>query len=89
MSDDPLETLAGLIHGGPPPDALSDVATAARRWEELAAADRELCFVFHEGRLAIEVRTREGRLLERLSPSAALAVAVGAPLPPEGSDSGG
>jgi hypothetical protein len=87
MSHDPLEALAGALHGPPPPDALSDVATAARRWEQLAAEDRELRFVLDGGRVAVEVRTREGRLVERLSPAAALAVAAGAPLPPEGAHS--
>lgn len=68
---------------GPPPELRVQVRDASRRWEELRAIDRELHFEpdAESGRIVVEVRDLEGRLIRTVPPSAALEIAAGAPLP--------
>ncbi|MEX2196702.1 MAG: hypothetical protein WD844_15585 [Thermoleophilaceae bacterium] len=69
--------------GGPPAELRAQVRDAARRWEELRAMDRELHFEQDaaSGRIVVEVRDLEGRVLGTVTPSSALEIAAGAPLP--------
>jgi flagellar protein FlaG len=68
---------------GPPPELRVQVRDASRRWEELRAMDRELHFEQdpQSGRIVVEVRDLEGRLIRTVPPSTALEIAAGAPLP--------
>ena len=68
---------------GPPVELGAQVAAARRRWEELHAMGRELRFEQNPdtGRIVVEVRDLDGRLIRTVPPSAALDVAAGAPLP--------
>jgi hypothetical protein len=63
-----------------PPGALDDVARAARRYDELAAEDREVHFALVDGHVRIEVRDLRGVTLRTLSAAEAVAVADGAAL---------
>ena len=68
---------------GPPPELQAQVRDASRRWEELRALGRELRFEPdpHSGRIVVEVRDLDGRLIRTVPPSSALEIAAGAPLP--------
>lgn len=70
------------LPSNPPPEVLSQMAGAARAYDELAAQGRELRFAqdASSGRTEIEVRDRAGNLLSRLSPAQALDLAAGGPL---------
>jgi|tagenome__1003787_1003787.scaffolds.fasta_scaffold20608700_3 hypothetical protein len=61
-----------------PPGALDGVARAVRRYDELAAEDREVHFALVDGHLRIEVRDLRGATLRTLSAAEAVAVADGA-----------
>jgi len=65
---------SGDIPASPPACVLAEVDAAFAHAERLHAAGRELHFGHDPmtGRLAIEVRTLGGRVLETLQPSAAL-----------------
>jgi uncharacterized FlaG/YvyC family protein len=58
------------------------MARAAQAHARLQAQGRELRFAHdaHSGRMTIEVRDGDGRVLRTLSPSQALDVAAGKPL---------
>lgn len=75
-------TLSQAVNG-PPPELAAEVETAGRRWDELQAMGRELRFEQdpETGRVVVEVRDLEGRLIRTVPPSAALEIAAGAPLP--------
>jgi hypothetical protein len=65
-----------------PPELWLEVQAAARRAEELRAADRELRFRLDHGcrRVVVEVCDLEGRLIRTASPVEVVEVASGAPL---------
>jgi hypothetical protein len=66
----------------PPPEVLDAMADAATAHERLRAQGRELHFEHdgRSGRLHIEVRDGDGRVLRTISPAEALDVAAGKPL---------
>ena len=58
-----------------------EIGSAHRRMLELAAKDRELHFTFDAaGRVVVELRTLDGRLLGEVSPRLALDIISGADL---------
>ena len=77
-----LVTLTRALEG-PPAELRAEVEGAARRYEELRAMGRELRFEqsAETGRIVVEVRDLDGRLIRTVPPSAALEIAAGAPLP--------
>src|SRR4051794_6841365 len=66
----------------PPPDALREVARAAARAQELWSEKRELHFEVDEdsGRVIVQVRDLDGRVLRTIPLSEALDVMSGRPL---------
>jgi FlaG protein len=70
------------IPASPPPEVLAEVDAAWRRAAELAAQNRELHFSRDRetGRIIIEVRTLDGRVLKTIPPSKSLAVMAGGTL---------
>lgn len=68
---------------GPPPELRAEMDAAARRWEDLQAMNRELHFREdpESGRIVVDVRDLDGRLIRTVPPSAALNIAAGEPLP--------
>ena len=70
------------VPAGPPPAVRAEVDAARRRAAELAAQSRELHFTkdASSGRVIIEVRTLDGKVLRQIPPSKALAVMGGAEL---------
>ena len=72
----------GGIPAAPPPDALREVDRAAARAEELWNDKRELHFAMDEdsGRVIVQVRDLEGRVIRTIPPSEALDVLSGRPL---------
>ena len=64
----------------PPTEVLADVAAAGARVRELAAENRELNFRTDSdtGRLVIEVRDLQGRVIRTIPPSRALEIMAGA-----------
>jgi hypothetical protein len=58
-------------------DAMAAVQTAMRAYERLRATGRELRFEPTDAGLRIEVYDGEGRLLQRIPPNEALALAAG------------
>jgi flagellar protein FlaG len=69
----------GGIPATPPPDALREVDRAAARAEELWLEQRELHFAMDEdsGRVIVQVRDLEGRVIRTIPPSEALDVLSG------------
>jgi hypothetical protein len=67
------------IPSSPPAAVLAAVAAAQRRSEDLHAQDRELHFTHDEatGRLVVQVRTLDGRVLHAIQPSRALDIMSG------------
>lgn len=67
------------IPAAPPPEVLVEIAAAATRARELAEANRELHFRADEGsgRIVVEVRDFEGRVVRTIPPSHALDVMAG------------
>lgn len=61
-----------------PREVAKEVAVAANRFDELRALGRELHFLIDEktGRVVVEVRDLEGRLVRRVPPSTALGIAT-------------
>ena len=80
----PREDKAGMggIPAVPPEDALRDVDCAAARADELWRDKRELYFALDEdsGRVIVQVRDLEGRVIRTIPPSEALDVLSGRPL---------
>ena len=72
----------GAIPAAPPVDALREVDRAAARAEELWNEQRELHFEMDEdsGRVVVQVRDLEGRVIRTIPPSEALDVLSGRPL---------
>jgi len=72
----------GGIPAEPPVDALREVGRAAARAEELWRDQRELHFEMDEdsGRVIVQVRDLDGRVLRTIPPSEALDVLSGRPL---------
>jgi hypothetical protein len=64
---------------GPPDELLEDMGVAAEVYERLAARGRELRFRLDPptGRITVEVRDLDGRLLYSIAPSRALDIASG------------
>jgi len=64
----------------PPPEVLDEVGAAAERAEALAAANRELHFRVDDetGRVVVEVRDLDGKVIRTIPPSEALDVMAGA-----------
>ena len=72
----------GGIPAEPPVDALREVDRAAARAEELWRDQRELHFEMDEdsGRVIVQVRDLDGRVIRTIPPSEALDVLSGRPL---------
>jgi hypothetical protein len=72
----------GAIPAAPPVDALREVDRAAARAEELWNEQRELHFEMDEdsGRVIVQVRDLDGRVIRTIPPSEALDVLSGRPL---------
>ena len=72
----------GGIPAVPPEDALREVDRAAARAEELWREKRELHFAMDEdsGRVIVQVRDLDGRVIRTIPPSEALDVLSGRPL---------
>jgi len=72
----------GVVPDSPPPDALREVDRAAERAEELWRDHRELHFEMDEdsGRVIVQVRDLDGRVIRTIPPSEALDVLAGKPL---------
>ena len=66
----------GAIPAEPPPEALREVDRAAARADELWRDKRELHFEMDEdsGRVLVQVRDLDGRVIRTVSPSEALDV---------------
>ena len=67
------------IPATPPADVRTQVALAAQRAADLAAANRELHFAKDEetGRIVVQVRELDGRVVRTIPPSRALAMLTG------------
>lgn len=74
---------APRMPSSPPAKVMRECARADRVYEELEAEGRRLHFSLDDvtGRVVVEVLDSEGTVTGTLSPSDALAVAAGAPLP--------
>ena len=72
----------GAIPAAPPVDALREVDRAAARAEELWSEQRELHFAMDEdsGRVIVQVRDLDGRVIRTIPPSEALDVLSGGSL---------
>ena len=72
----------GGIPAAPPPDALREVERAAARAAELWREQRELHFAMDgdSGRVIVQVRDLDGRVIRTIPPSEALNVLSGRPL---------
>jgi hypothetical protein len=72
----------GGIPAVPPEDALREVDRAAARADELWHEKRELHFEMdeHSGRVIVQVRDLDGRVIRTIPPSEALDVLSGRPL---------
>ena len=72
----------GTIPATPPPDALREVDRAAARADELWKDKRELHFAMDDtsGRVIVQVRDLEGRVIRTIPPSEALDIMSGAPI---------
>lgn len=71
--------LSSGIPASPPDEVLDQIGAAAQAYEDLRARGRELRFSTSDrsGQLVIEVRDLDGRVLQRIPPTEALAVASG------------
>jgi FlaG protein len=69
----------GAVPAEPPPDVIREVDRAARRADELWRDQRELHFEMDEdsGRVIVQVRDLEGRVIRTIPPSEALDVLSG------------
>lgn len=81
-----MDRMNSMSHSPPewPPESVwREVDHAAEAWADLQARGREVHFEVDRqtGRLSIEMRDLEGSVLGTLSPSQALAIASGAPVP--------
>ena len=67
------------IPAAPPADVRDEVDAAAQRAADLAAAGRELHFTHDAvtGRVVVQVRALDGRVLRTIAPSQALAIMSG------------
>jgi FlaG protein len=76
------EAVIGGIPAVPPEDALREVDRAAARADELWRDKRELHFAMDEdsGRVIVQVRDLDGRVIRTIPPSEALDVLSGKPL---------
>jgi hypothetical protein len=77
-----FDTILGDIPPAPPEEARKQVDVAAQRVDELAASNRELHFTQDKdsGRVIIQVRDLEGKVIRTIPPSHALDVLSGAAL---------
>jgi flagellar protein FlaG len=77
-ASDRVELSSG-IPSTPPDEVLDAIGAAAQAYEDLRARGRELRFSTNDrsGQLVIEVRDLDGRVLSRIPPTEALAVASG------------
>jgi FlaG protein len=76
----PAAMPASDIPATPPDEVRAQVEAAAKRAEELAANNRELHFAkdAETGRIVIQVRQLDGRVVRTIPPSHALALMTGA-----------
>ena len=65
------------IPASPPPELRAEMLAAQRAVEDMRARGRELHFEMTDGRLRIEMRDLEGRVLREIPPNEALAIASG------------
>jgi flagellar protein FlaG len=72
----------GVIPSAPPPGVLRAVDRAAARAEELWSEGRELHFEMDgdSGRVIVQVRDLDGRVIRTIPPSEALRILSGRPL---------
>lgn len=78
MAQDRVELSAG-IPATPPPEVLDQVDAAAKAYQDLHARGRELRFEqdSRSGLMVIEVRDLDGKVLKRIPPTEAMAIASG------------
>jgi flagellar protein FlaG len=71
----------GGVPPSPPPEVMREVATAAERADWLREHNRELTFRMNDetGRVQVEVRDLNGRLIREIPPSEALDAMSGGP----------
>ena len=76
------KAVIGAIPAAPPEDALREVDRAAARADELWRDKRELHFAMDEdsGRVIVQVRDLDGRVVRTIPPSEALDILSGRPL---------
>jgi flagellar protein FlaG len=76
------DTVELSLPASPPPEVLDEIGAAADRAQELAALDRELHFRADKesGRVVIEVRDLEGKVIKTIPPTEALVVMSGGSL---------
>ena len=76
------KAVIGGIPAAPPEDALREVDRAAARADELWHDKRELHFAMDEdsGRVIVQVRDLDGRVIRTIPPSEALDILSGRPL---------
>jgi hypothetical protein len=70
----------GEIPASPPPHVLREVEAAARRAQWLREHGRELHFELDDGKLRVEVRDLNGRVVRVVPATEALEIATGGPL---------
>lgn len=69
------------IPASPPPDVLEQMQAAAQVAEQLRAQERELHFEpTGSGRVVIQVRDLDGKVIRTVPPAEALSIAAGAPV---------
>ena len=79
----PMDPRIGRIRlSTPPPEVRREVQAAAGRAEQLRREQRELHFEIDEdaGRVVVQVRDLDGRVIRTIAPSEALEVMSGKPL---------
>jgi hypothetical protein len=77
----PAQPPVSAIPPSPPADVLDEMYTAAKVADKLRAQERELHFEPSDsGRVVIQVRDLDGKVIRTVPPSQALDIAAGAPL---------
>jgi len=77
----PAQAPVSAIPPSPPADVLDEMYAAAKVADKLRAQERELHFeASGNGRVVIQVRDLEGKVIRTVPPSQALEIAGGAPL---------
>jgi len=77
----PSQAPVSAIPPSPPADVLDEMYTAAKVADKLRAQERELHFEpSGDGRVVIQVRDLDGKVIRTVPPAQALEIAAGAPL---------